>query len=171
VVLRAEKAQEIDDLNAAFKSAGVLIVTHYKGLSVAEVTDLRGRMRAAGAGFRVAKNRLARLALEGTPFESVRSILKGPTAFAFSSDPTAAPKVAVEYARKNEKLVIVGGGVDGSLLDAASVKALSELPSLDELRAKLIGLLQAPASRIVGVLQAPAGQVARVFAAYAEKQD
>ncbi|MFO1038005.1 MAG: 50S ribosomal protein L10 [Geminicoccaceae bacterium] len=168
-MLRAEKAQEIDDLNAAFKSAGVLIVTHYKGLSVAEVTDLRSRMRAAGAGFRVAKNRLAKIALEGTPFESVRDILKGPTAFAYSVDPTAAPKVAIEYARKNDKLVVVGGGVGGSLLDAASVKALSELPSLDELRGRLIGLLAAPASRLVGVLQAPAGQVARVFSAYADK--
>ncbi len=96
-------------------------------------------------------------------------MLKGPTAFAYSVDPTAAPKVAVEYARKNEKLVVIGGGVAGSLLDAASVKALSELPSLDELRARLIGLLAAPASRIVGVLQAPAGQVARVFSAYADK--
>lgn len=168
-MLRAEKAQEIDDLNAAFKSAGVLIVTHYKGLSVAEVTDLRSRMRAAGAGFRVAKNRLAKIALEGTPFESVRDLLKGPTAFAYSVDPTAAPKVAIEYARKNDKLVVVGGGVGGSLLDAASVKALSELPSLDELRGRLIGLLAAPASRLVGVLQAPAGQVARVFSAYADK--
>lgn len=170
-MLRAEKAQVIDDLSAAFGGAGVVVVTHYKGMTVAEITDLRGRMRAAGASFRVTKNTLTQRALDGTPFAPLAPLFKGPTAIAFSKDPTAAPRVVTEFAKKNDKLQIVGGGLSGTLLDPASVKALAELPSLDELRAKLIGLLNAPASRLVGVLQAPAGQLARVLAARAEQQD
>jgi large subunit ribosomal protein L10 len=169
-VLRAEKAQVIDDLNAVFNETGVVVVTHYKGLTVAEVTDLRGRIRAAGAAFRVTKNKLAQRALDGTPFAPLAPLFKGPTAIAFSKDPTAAPKIVSEFSKKNDKLQIVGGGLSGALLDAASVKALAELPSLDELRARLVGLLNAPASRLVGVLQAPGGQVARVLAAHAEQQ-
>ena len=169
-MLRAEKAQVIDDLNGVFNTTGVVIVTHYKGLTVAEITDLRGRIRAAGAAFRVTKNTLAQRAVDGTPFAPLATLFKGPTAIAFSKDPTAAPKIVSEFAKKNDKLQIVGGGLSGTLLDPASVRALAELPSLDELRAKLIGLLNAPASRLVGVLQAPGGQIARVLKAHADRQ-
>ena len=169
-MLRAEKAQVIDELSAVFDEAGVVVVTHYKGLTVAELSDLRTRSRAVGATFRVTKNKLAQRALDGTPFAPVSELFKGPTAIAFSKDPTSAPKIVAEFAKKNEKLRIVGGGLAGTLLDAASVRALAELPSLDELRGKLIGLLNAPASRLVGLLQAPGGQVARVLAAHAEQQ-
>ena len=168
-MLRAEKARVIDDLNGVFGDTGVVVVTHYKGLSVAEITDLRARMRAAGAAFRVTKNKLAQRALDGTPFAPIADLFKGPTAIAFSKDPAAAPKIVSEFAKKNDKLQIVGGGLSGTLLDAASVRALAELPSLDELRGRLIGLLNAPASRLVGVLQAPGGQMARVLAARAEQ--
>ncbi len=168
-MLRAEKAQVIDELSAVFDEAGVVVVTHYKGLTVAELSDLRTRSRAVGATFRVTKNKLAQRALDGTPFAPVSELFKGPTAIAFSKDPTSAPKIVAEFAKKNEKLQIVGGGLSGTLLDAASVRALAELPSLDELRGKLIGLLNAPASRLVGLLQAPGGQVARVLAARAEQ--
>lgn len=170
-MLRAEKAQVIDELSAVFDEAGVVVVTHYKGLTVAELSDLRTRSRAVGATFRVTKNKLAQRALDGTPFAPVSELFKGPTAIAFSKDPTSAPKIVAEFAKKNEKLQIVGGGLAGTLLDAASVRALAELPSLDELRGKLIGLLNAPASRLVGLLQAPGGQVARVLAARAEQSD
>ena len=170
-MLRAEKAQVIDELSAVFDEAGVVVVTHYKGLTVAELSDLRTRSRAVGATFRVTKNKLAQRALDGTPFAPVSELFKGPTAIAFSKDPTSAPKIVAEFAKKNEKLRIVGGGLAGTLLDAASVRALAELPSLDELRSKLIGLLNAPASRLVGLLQAPGGQVARVLAARAEQSD
>ena len=130
-MLRAEKAQVIDDLNAVFGETGVVVVTHYKGLTVAEITDLRARMRAAGASFRVTKNKLAQRALDGTSFAGMSPLFKGPTAIAFSKDPTAAPKIVTEFGKKNDKLQIVGGGLSGTLLDAASVRALAELPSLD----------------------------------------
>lgn len=168
-MLRAEKAQVIDDLNEVFSKTGVVVLTHYKGLTVAEITDLRGRIRAAGASFRVTKNKLAQRAVDGTPFAVMAPLFTGPTAIAFSNDPTAAPRIVAEFGKKNEKLQIIGGGLSGSLLDAASVRALAELPSLDELRAKLIGLLNTPASRLVGLLQAPGGQIARVLAARAEQ--
>lgn len=168
VVLRAEKAKVIDDLHAAFNNAGVVVVTHYKGLSVPEVTELRVEMRKAGAQFRVAKNRLAKRAAEGTPYAGVIELFKGPTALAFSSDAVAAAKVAAAFAKKNDKLQVIGGGLSGSLLDAEAVKALAELPSLDQLRAKLVGLLQAPAARLIAVLQAPGAQVARCLAARGE---
>jgi large subunit ribosomal protein L10 len=169
-VLRAEKARVIDDLNGVFADTGVVVVTHYKGLTVAEVTELRGRIRAAGAAFKVTKNTLARRALDGTPFAPIASLFTGPTAIAFSRDPTAAPKIVSEFSKRNDKLQIVGGGLSGAVLDAASVRALAELPSLDELRGKLVGLLNAPAGRLVGLLQAPGGQVARALAARAEQQ-
>ncbi len=168
-MLRAEKAQVIDDLNEVFAKTGVVVLTHYKGLTVAEITDLRGRIRAAGASFRVTKNKLAQRAVDGTPFAVMAPLFTGPTAIAFSNDPTAAPRIVAEFGKKNDKLQIIGGGLSGSLLDAASVRALAELPSLDELRAKLIGLLNTPASRLVGLLQAPGGQIARVLAARAEQ--
>lgn len=168
-MLRAEKVQVIDDLHGLFQTAGVVIVTHYQGLTVAEITDLRRQMRAAGASFSVNKNRLVKLALDGTPHAPIAELFTGPTAIATSDDPVAAAKVAVGYAKKNAKLAIVGGGFAGSLLSAEQVRALSDLPSLDELRARLIALIQTPATRIAGILQAPGGQIARVLKAHADK--
>ncbi|MDE8347188.1 MAG: 50S ribosomal protein L10, partial [Acidocella sp.] len=141
------------------------------GMTVAEVTDLRRKMRAAGASFKVAKNRLALLALDGTRFDGLAPLMKGPTAISWSTDPVAVAKAAVDFAKTNDKFVLVGGALGTQLLDVDGVKALAELPSLDSLRAKLLGLLSAPATRIAGVLQAPAGQLARVFAAYADSRD
>jgi large subunit ribosomal protein L10 len=163
-LLRAGKAKVVDDLHAALKGAGVVVVTHYQGLSVPEVTELRIEARKAGAIFRVVKNSLARRAAAGTRHANVVELFEGPTALALSPDPIAAAKVANTFARKNDKLKIVGGGLDGSLLGADAVRALAELPSLDELRARLVALLQTPASRLVGVLQAPGAQVARCLA-------
>jgi len=168
-VLRAEKEEVVGDLNQVFGSAGVVVVTHYKGLSVPEITTLRGSIREAGGSFRVTKNRLTKRALAGTAFEGMADLFKGPTAIAWSADPVAVPKAVVAYARRNEKLAIVGGGLGQTLLDPDAVKALAELPSLDALRAGIIGLLQAPAAKLVGLLQAPGGQVARALAAYADK--
>jgi large subunit ribosomal protein L10 len=149
----------------------MVVVTQNKGLTVAEVTDLRRRMRAAGVTFKVAKNRLANLALDGTRFDGIKPLLKGPTALAWSTDPVAAAKTAVEFAKTNEKFVIVGGALGAQTLSADGVKALAELPSLDTLRAGLVGMIQTPGTRIAGVLQAPAGQLARVFGAYAKKDE
>ncbi|MDE2517722.1 MAG: 50S ribosomal protein L10 [Rhodospirillales bacterium] len=166
---RTEKREFVAGLAQVFAETSMVVVTRNDGLTVAEVTDLRRRMRAAGVTFKVAKNRLAILALEGTQFDGIKPLLKGPTALAWAADPVAAAKVAVDYAKTNEKLVVVGGALGAQTLDASGVKALAELPSLDALRAKLLGLIQAPATKIAGVLAAPAGQLARVFGAYAEK--
>jgi large subunit ribosomal protein L10 len=168
-VLRAKKVEIVDDLRGVFGQAGVVVVTHYKGLSVAEVTELRRGMRNAGARFRVTKNRLAKIALAETAFSPLAELFTGPTAIAYSADPVAAPKAAVGFAKRNDKLVIIGGGLAGNLLSAEQVRALADLPSIDELRARLIGLLTTPAARLVGVLQAPGGQLARVLAARAEQ--
>jgi len=163
---RSQKAKLVEGLHQALSDTVCVVVTHQNGLTVEEVTLLRRQMRAVGAGFKVTKNRLARRALEGTKFEQLSSLFKGPTAIAFSRDPVAAAKVAVEFANKNEKLLIVGGGLGAQQLDAKGIKALATMPSLDQLRGKLLGLLKTPATRIAGVLQAPGGQLARVFAAY-----
>jgi large subunit ribosomal protein L10 len=168
---RTEKQAFVASLAAVFAETSMVVVTRNEGLTVAEVTDLRRRMRAAGATFKVAKNRLATRALEGTSFDGIKPILTGPTALAWSRDPVSVAKAAVEYARTNEKLVLVGGALGAQTLDVAGVRALAELPSLDELRARLVGMLQTPATRVAGVLQAPAGQVARVFAAYARRDE
>jgi large subunit ribosomal protein L10 len=168
---RSQKANLVTALNKALADTVCIVVTHQSGLTVAEVTDLRRQMRAAGAGFRVTKNRLARRALAGTKFERLSPLFKGPTAIAFSRDPVAAAKVAVAFAQKNDKLTIVGGGLGARELDAEGVKALATMPSLDELRARLLGLLQTPAGRLVGLLQAPGGQIARVLAAYAKADE
>jgi large subunit ribosomal protein L10 len=149
----------------------MVVVTRPLGLTVAEATDLRRRMRAAGANYKVAKNRLATLALDGTQFDGIAPLLKGPTALAWSKDPVAVAKAAVEFARTNDKFVVLGGALGSQTLDAAGVKALSELPSLDQLRAKLLGMIQTPGTRIAGILQAPGGQLARVLAAYAKKDE
>ena len=149
----------------------MVVVTRNDGLTVAEVTKLRQRMRDAGATFRVAKNRLAVLALDGTKFDGIAPLLKGPTALAWAHDPVAVAKVAVEFAKTNEKLVVLGGALGAQTLNADGIKALAELPSLDILRAQLVGLISTPATRIAGVLQAPAAQLARVFGAYAKKDE
>jgi large subunit ribosomal protein L10 len=166
---RIEKREVVADLRKTFGSVESVIVTHNLGLSAAEITNLRRDTRARGATFRVAKNRLARLALEGSAFEGISDLLTGPTALAYSSDPVAAAKVVVAFAKKNEKLVILGGAMAGQTLDVAGVRALASLPSLDELRGQLVGLIQAPATKIAGVVQAPAGQLARVLKAYADQ--
>lgn len=166
---RAQKKEMVGTLNQIFSEAGVVVVTHYSGLTVAQMTDLRTRMRAKGAEFKVIKNRLAKLALEGTDAATLKDHFTGPVAIAYSEDPVAAPKVVQEFAKKNDKLVILAGAMGDTALDASGVKALASVPSLDELRGKIVGLLNAPATKIVQVLQAPGGQVARVIGAYAEK--
>jgi large subunit ribosomal protein L10 len=168
---RAAKKELVTTLSEVFEKTSLVVVGHYSGLRVSEITDLRRQMRAAGASFKVSKNRLTKLALHGTKFEAIGDLLKGPTAIAYSDDPVAAAKVAVEYAKKNDKFVLKGGVMAGTTLDVEGVKALASLPSLDELRAKLLGMIQTPASRIASVLQAPGGQLARVLSAYATKDE
>ena len=168
---RSGKKKLVSELQRSLDAANLVVVTRQNGLTVAEVTDLRRKMRSAGAGFKVAKNRLAQIALKGTRYEGLGKLLKGPTAIAFSSDPIAAAKVAVTYANSNDKLAIVGGSMGADLLGVDGVKALATLPSLDELRAKLVGLLQAPATRLAVVTAAPAAQLARVLGAYARKSE
>ncbi len=166
---REQKQKLVTSLTLALAETSCVVVTHQTGMTVAEVTDLRRQMRAAGASFKVTKNRLARRALTGTKFEQLSSLFTGPTAIAYSQDPVAAAKVAVEFAKKNDKLSIIGGALGLVQLDAEGVKSLATMPSLDELRAKFVGLLQTPATRVAGVLQAPAAQLARVLSAHAEK--
>lgn len=166
---RKEKAAFIDALNAVFADTSFVLVGRNAGLTVADVSDLRRRMRAAGATYKVAKNRLALRALDGTTFDGIAPLLKGPTALAWSKDPVAVAKTAIEFARTNDKFVILGGALGRQTLNADGVKALAELPSLETLRAQLLGLIQTPATRIAGVLQAPGGQIARVLAAFAKK--
>ncbi len=158
-------------LNGVFSNTGVVVVAHYAGLTVAQMTALRGRMREAGAGVKVAKNRLAKLALRGTEAEHIADLFKGPTVIAYSNDPVSAPKVAIDFAKTNEKLVILGGAMGKTNLSPDGVMALASLPSLDELRAKLIGMLQTPATRIAQLTSAPAGKLARVIGAYARKEE
>lgn len=167
---RSGKEKLVTELQETLTAANLVVVTKQAGLTVAEVSDLRRKMRAAGAGFKVAKNRLAQLALKGTKHEDMGKYLKGPTAIAYSADPIAAAKVAVLYAKSNDKLSIVGGSMGTQTLSAEAVQALATLPSLDELRAKLLGMLQTPATRIAAVTAAPAAQLARVFGAYARKE-
>lgn len=168
---RAEKREFVASLASVLADTSIVVVTQNAGLTVAEVTELRRRMRAAGATFKVAKNRLATLALDGTKFEGIKPLLKGPTALAWAKDPVAVAKAAVDYGKTNEKLVVVGGALGARPLDAEGVKALAALPSLDQLRAGLVGMISTPATRIAGVLAAPAGQVARVLGAYARKDE
>ncbi|TPG57367.1 50S ribosomal protein L10 [Roseomonas nepalensis] len=166
---RTEKREFVASLGSVFADTSFVLVAQNNGLTVAAVDDLRRRMRAAGATYKVTKNRLATLALDGTRFQGISPLLKGPTALAWSKDPVAVAKTAVEFAKGNDKFVILGGALGAQSLDVNGVKALSELPSLETLRAQLLGLIQTPATRIAGVLQAPAGQLARVFKAYSDK--
>lgn len=166
---RAEKTQAIQDLNQNMASAASAVVLHYRGMTVAEITTLRRNARKEGVTLKVMKNTLARLAVKDTKFDGLKAYLKGPTALAYSNDEIAAAKTIVNFAKKNEKLVVIGGIVGENLLDEAGVKSLASLPSLNESRAQLLGLLMAPASRIASILQAPGGQVARVISAHANK--
>lgn len=167
---RDEKRALVETLNRLFNEVSVVVVTRNHGLTVAQVSDLRDRMRGAGARYKVAKNRLARIALEGTPFASISDMLVGPTALATSTDPVAAAKIAVEFAKTTDKFEIVGAAMGAQLLDPSGVKALADLPSLDELRARLIGVIKAPATKIAQVTTAPAAKLARVFAAYGDPE-
>jgi large subunit ribosomal protein L10 len=168
---RAEKRELVSSLNDAFKGAGSVVVAHYAGITVAQMNDLRVKMGAAGGTVKVAKNRLAKIALQGTESEGIIELFKGQTLIAYSDDPVAAPKVASEFAKGNDKLVILGGAMGSTTLDADGVKALASLPSLDELRARLVGMISTPATRIAQVVNAPAGNVARVIGAYARKDE
>jgi large subunit ribosomal protein L10 len=168
-VERAAKKEAVQSLKDTFESTGVAVVAHYSGLTVAQMQILRKQMKQAGASVKVSKNRLAKIALEGTDVASIGSLLKGPTVIATSNDPVAAPKVAIEFAKTNEKFVILGGAMGTTVLNPDAVKALASLPSLDELRGKLVGLIQAPATKLAQLANAPAAKVARVVQAYASK--
>ncbi len=166
---RAQKSELVAELKQTFSETNVVVVTRNLGLSVAQSTQLRNRMREAGARYKVAKNRLALLALEGSTYAPISDMLSGPTALATSSDPVAAAKAVVEFAKTNDRLEIVGGAMGRTLLDVNGVKALAELPSLDELRAKIVGLVQAPATKIARTVSEPASKLARVLGAYAAR--
>jgi large subunit ribosomal protein L10 len=168
---RAEKREFVTSLNQVFNSTGSIVVAHYSGLTVAQMNDFRSKMRSAGGSVKVAKNRLAKIALQGTPSEGMQVLFEGQTLIAYSDDPVVAPKIASEFAKTNDNLVILGGAMGATNLDAEGVKALATLPSLDELRAKIVGMIQTPATRIAAVVQAPAGNLARVFGAYARKDE
>jgi large subunit ribosomal protein L10 len=167
---RSQKADLVDQLKNVFSETSVVVVTRNHGLSVDQSTDLRNKMRDAGAQFKVAKNRLALIALEGSRYKPIGDLLKGPTALATSSDPVAAAKVAVDFAKTNDKLEIVGGAMGDTVLDVEGVKALAALPSLDELRGTIVGLIQAPATKIARTVSEPGAQLARIFAAYGAKE-
>jgi large subunit ribosomal protein L10 len=166
IVNRSEKEQLVSSLREGLLESSLIVVSHQTGLTVAQVSDLRRKMREAGAQFRVAKNTLARLAVAGTENEEITSLLSGPTTLAYSKDPVAAAKISVKFANDNDKFNVVGGILNGKLLGAKDIETLSKLPSIDELRAKIIGIISTPATRVAGVMQAPAGQLARVFSAY-----
>ena len=164
---RGQKEELVASMHQTFEDSAMVVVTHYSGMTVAEMGDLRTQMRAAGASFKVTKNRLTRRAIEGTTYSPLSDMFTGPTAIAYSDDPVAAAKVAVKFAKSNDKLIVLGGALGKDLLDVAGVMALASLPSLDECRAKIVGMISTPATRIAGILQAPGGQVARVIGARA----
>lgn len=163
---KAKKEEEIKEIKEKLEGSGVVVVTHYSGLDVSEMQTLRAKLREQGASFKVTKNTLARLAIQGTDYEKIADLFEGPTGIAVSEDPVAAAKAANDFAKENEKLVIIGGAMGAIVLDAEAVKRLASLPSLDELRSKIIGLVQAPATKVARVLQAPAQQMIGVTAAY-----
>ena len=168
---RAEKHEFVTSLNEVFKSTGSVVVAHYAGLTVAQLNDYRSKMRAAGGSVKVAKNRLAKIALQGTESASIADLFKGMTIIAYAADPVVAPKVTVEFAKTNDKLIVLGGAMGSTGLNADGIKALATMPSLDELRARIVGMISTPATRIVRLINAPAGQLARVFGAYARKDE
>ena len=162
---RAQKRELVTRLNDQWKTSGVIVVAHYQGMTVAQMTDYRKRIKDAGGVVKVTKNRLAKLAVKGTDVEAISDLLKGQTCIAYSQDPISAARVSVKYARENERLVILGGAMGRTRLDSSGVKALADLPSLDELRGRLIGLVQAPAAKIARIVKEPGGMLARVLAA------
>lgn len=168
---RAAKKELVTTLNEVFKASNVVVVAHYAGLTVAQMQNLRKQAKQAGASVKVAKNRLAKIALEGTDASVVAPLLKGPTVIAYSGDPVAAPKVASDFAKANDKFVILGGAMGKTALNPDGVKALASLPSLDELRARIVGLIQAPATKVAQLINAPAAKLARVVQAYADKSE
>jgi len=168
---RSQKEDMVSQLKQIFADSVTVVVTHYSGLTVAEMTDLREKMREVGAGYKVTKNRLTRLALDGTDIKDLSELFVGPTGIAFSTDPVAAAKVAANFAKTNEKLIILGGVYDGQIMDIEGIGNLAKLPSLDELRGSIVGMIQTPATRIAGILQVPATQVARVIGAYQGKDE
>jgi large subunit ribosomal protein L10 len=167
---RSQKADSVAELNAVFNEAGVVVITRNLGMSVAQSTELRTKMREAGASYKVAKNRLAKLALKDTEYTGLDEFLTGPTALGYSTDPVAAAKAVVDFAKTTDKIEIVGGSMGATVLDEAGVKALASMPSLDELRGKIVGLINAPATKVVQLVNAPASKLARVFGAYAAKE-
>ena len=168
---RAAKKELVTTLHEVFKASNVVVVAHYAGLTVAQMQNLRKQAKQAGASVKVAKNRLAKIALEGTDASIVAPLLKGPTVIAYSGDPVAAPKVASDFAKANDKFVILGGAMGKTALNPDGVKALASLPSLDELRARIVGLIQAPATKVAQLINAPAAKLARVVQAYADKSE
>ncbi|GAB5390213.1 MAG: 50S ribosomal protein L10 [Alphaproteobacteria bacterium] len=169
-MLRSEKEALIQEMNQTFNDAAVVVVTHTQGLDASQTHELRTKVREAGANFRVTKNRLTKIALKDTPYEQLEDLFKGPTAIAWSDDPVAAAKAAVDFAKENDKVVVIGGGMEGKSLSTDEVVALAKLPSLDELRAGLVRMIQTPATRLATVTAAPATQVARVLSAYSQKE-
>jgi len=164
---RGQKEELVASMHQTFEDAEMVVVTHYSGLTVAEVSELRRKMNEAGASFKVTKNRLTRRAIDGTKFAALSDFFTGPTAIAYSDDPVAAARVSVDFAKTNDKLVVLGGALGSEVLDISGVKALASLPGIDELRARIIGMLNTPATRIAGILQVPGGQIARVLSAKA----
>jgi len=167
---RSQKADVVEELKRVFSETSVVVVTRNLGLTVAQSTDLRLKMRDAGAQFKVTKNRLALIALEGSRYQPIGDLLTGPTALATSTDPVAAAKIAVDFAKTNDRFEIVGGAMGDTVLDVNGIKALAALPSLDQLRATIIGLVQAPATKIARTISEPGAQLARIFTAYAAKE-
>ncbi|RCL04127.1 MAG: large subunit ribosomal protein L10 [Candidatus Tokpelaia sp. JSC189] len=168
---KAEKREFVTWLNGAFKESGSVVVAHYSGLTVMQMNDLRSKMRAAGGSVKVAKNRLAKIALQGTEAEAMAALFEGQTLIAYSSNPIAAPKVAVDFAKVNDKLVILGGAMGAVSLNTTAVKSLASMPSLEELYARIVGIISTPATRIAQVITAPASQLARVLNAYSRKNE
>jgi large subunit ribosomal protein L10 len=167
---RNEKTEVVSALHASLKEMGVVVVTRNLGMSVAQSTQLRQKMRDVGATYKVTKNRLAKIAIVDTDYAGLDELLVGPVGLATSSDPVAAAKAAIDFAKTNDKLEIVGGAMGTTMLNAEGVKALASMPSLDQVRATLIGLIQAPAQKLAVITQEPAAQLARVFNAYATKE-
>ncbi|MEZ5670751.1 MAG: 50S ribosomal protein L10 [Alphaproteobacteria bacterium] len=166
---RGRKTAQVDELRGTFANAGAVIVAHYSGLTVADMGNLRHEMRAVGASFKVTKNSLARIALDGTPYAGIQSMFTGPTGIAFAADPVAAAKAVVAYANKNDKFKIIGGGLGAMQMDVDGVKALAKMPPIEELRGRLLGVIVAPATQLVRILPAPATNVVGVLNAGAAK--
>ncbi|MEE9380928.1 MAG: 50S ribosomal protein L10 [Hyphomonadaceae bacterium] len=166
---KAGKTEALNVLKGIFADSGIVVVAHYSGLTVSEMTELRGKLREQGGQLKVIKNRLAKIALDGKGGDDASDMFSGPVVIAYSPDAVGAPKAAADFAKENDKLILIGGLMDDQVLDASGIQALAKLPSLDQLRGKIVGLIQAPATKVVGVVQAPAGQLARVVSAYGAK--